>query len=217
MASKKAKELWESGIWLSDAWKTFAPVDLVVQFKESRSLLQAFTDGPTPKDLAGIGRKASDAFAQSQKRQILERKMKEAVLLQLFNGDLIATAYRESPSPSRYAIAIDSDKFDFDDPDWDNQSHSAQGFRYGRIKVSRPLPKRQAAKGKNHISAIDHAIAELAIIHANFCTQARKTSCQYVRDFLGVTHTPGDGLSDKSIEKAVLRKCGSKRIASISI
>jgi hypothetical protein len=122
MASNTAKILWESGIWLSEAWEAFAPAELLAQFEESQGFYKAFTGGPVPKDLAGIGQKASDAIFKMQKRQQLEKEMKEAVLIKLFNNDLIATGYREFPSSGRYPITIDADKFEFDDPIWANQS-----------------------------------------------------------------------------------------------
>ena len=218
MASKKAKELWESGIWLSDAWKAFAPDELVAQFEGSQGPLEAFNEGPIPKVWAAFGQKASAAISAYREREILEKEMKEAILLQLFNGDLIATGYREFPSPGRYAIAIDSDKFEFDDPDWDKQSHSAQGFRYGRIKVTKPVyPQERAANAKGGISAIDTAIDHLILSDATFCTAPRKVSSQKVRDYLGIPESPGNGLSNKNLERAIHRKCGPKRIALKSI
>lgn len=218
MASKKAKELWESGIWLSDAWKAFAPDELVAQFEGSQGFVQALADSPAFNDTPGFLRNMANALSKSQQQQSLEKEMKEAILLHLFNGDLIATGYREFPSPSRYAIAIDSDKFEFDDPDWDKQSHIAQGFRYDRIKVTRPVyPKECAGIAKGRISEIDKAIDELILSDATFCTDARKVSSQKVRDRLGVPESPGNGLSNKNLERAIHRKCGPKRIAFKSI
>ena len=218
MASKKAKELWESGVWLNEAWKAFAPIEHVAQFEASKGPLEAFNEGPIPKVWAGLGQKASAAISAYREREILKKEMKEGVLLQLFNGGLIATGYREFPSPGRYAIAIDSDKFEFDDPDWDNQSLNSQGFRYGRIKVSRPVnPQERATNANGRISSIDKAIDQLILSDANFCRDVRKVSCQKVRDYLAVPETPGNGLSDKNIERAIHRKCGSKRIGSKSI
>ena len=215
MASEKAKELWESGIWLNEAWKAFAPAQLATQFEDSQGFFQAFNEGPIPNDMTGLGRKAFNAISRSQKRQVLEKAMKEAVLVQLFNNDLIATGYREFPSPSRNAIAIESGKFEFDEPDWSNQSLSAQGLKYGRIKVSRPLQSpRSSAKEKCQITVIDKTIDTLKLSNPAFCTQLRKKSSQEVRDLLGFTHTQGNGLSDKNIERAILRKCGPKRIGS---
>lgn len=218
MASKKAKELWESGLWLNEAWKAFAPIELVVQFEASQGPLEAFNEGPIPKAWAAFGQKASAAFSAYREREILEKEMKECVLVKLFNGDLIATGYRESPSPSRYPIAIERDQFEIDDPDWDNQSHTAGGYRYGRIKISRLLPPlERAASAQGLISAIDKAIDQLILSDATFCTHTRKVSSQKVRDYLGIPESLGNGLSDKNIERAILRKCGSKRIASKSI
>lgn len=215
LASKKAKRAWEIGVPISDAWRRFAPTELALEYKQTTGFLEGLKLNPKPTSGAELLKSISDGLAKSQYRMKLETDMKEYLLTDLFNGQLIASGYREFPSISQSPVIIDPAKFEIDDPDWQNQCLAAHGVRYGRIRITdsafienHESPERQIGSK----SAIEDAISQLAKTNCGFCGLPRKQSCEMVRQFLGAVCQPGNGLSDQNISKAIVRLCGNKRI-----
>lgn len=215
LASKKAKKAWEIGIPLRDAWLRFAPPDLAAEYEQAPGFLDSLNSNAKPATIAEFFKPISDGLAHSGYRIELENRMKEHLLTDLFNGQLIAAGYREFPSISQRPVIIDPAKFENDDPDWREQSLAAHGSRYGRIKIVHPSmlaidPISKPQTGS--LAAIENTIAQLAKANSNFADLPRQTSCEMVRQLLGEEFKPGNGLSDQNISKAIVRLCGNKRI-----
>lgn len=215
MASKKAKEIWNLGVPICDAWLRFAPAGMAAEYEQTPGLIEALQFNPEPKSKWDFLAPLSVGIAKSQAKQKLESEMREHLLCELFNGQLIATGYREFPSRSQSQVVIDPVKFDHDDPDWQRETLTAHGIRYGQIRVTNPsvIPILSGAKERiSSLSAIEDAIAKLALAKPDFATLPRKTACDMVRNTIGANYNSGNGLSNQHISKAIVRLCGSKRI-----
>lgn len=216
MGSKRAKEIWLLGVPLSRAWLEFAPIKLRLEFEKLPEFLNAIAQIPVSEGAEGLFQHLAKSVKDNSARLQLERQIKDVVLTDLFNGELLAAAYREWPSRSQSPVVIDPVKFDNDDPDWNSETIEVHGIRYGQIRICHPAKLRPIqVPPKGSISAIDYAIDRL--IHANpdFCQLPRKIACARIRDLIGVKEISGNGLSDKNLGKAIVRKCGLKRISAI--
>lgn len=214
MPSKHAREIWDLGIPLSRAWLEFASSELRSEFENLPGFVQSLGEKSrieTPMDfLSAVRNSLSDAHRRGQ----MEIDLKNQLLIELFNGQFTATGYRIAPSRSQAPVVIDPDIFEYDDPDWSADSLVAQGVTYHRIRVTDPaecLPKSPPRNGS--IEAIEAAIDQLISRNPSFCEMERKVACQEIRDFLGAKQIAGNGLSDKNLSKAIVRKCGPKRIS----
>lgn len=216
MGSKRANEVWQSGVPLSRAWLEFAPIELRLEFEKLPEFLNAIAQNPVSEGAEGFFQHLAKSVKDNSTRMQLERQIKEEVLTDLFNGELLAAAYREWPSRSQSPVVIDPAKFEIDDPDWNSETIEVHGIRYGRIRICdsaklRPIKSQK----KGSISAIDHAIDQLIRVNPDFRHLPRKIACARIRDFLGVKEISGNGLSDKNLGRAIVRKCGPKRISPI--
>ena len=213
MGSKRARDLWASGVPLARAWLKLAPTNMRSEFEVLPAMLHAIGQAIEPSEGHGIAERFNTLAANNAARSRLEKAMKDEVLTDLFNGELVATAYREAPSRSQAPVAIDPEVFDNHDPDWEAETLIAHGIRYGRIRISAPSdPARASVRAKGSVDAIDRAIDQLMIEKANFGQLPRKAACQEIREFLGSNHIAGNGLSDQNLAKAIVRKCGPRRI-----
>lgn len=219
LASKKAKEAWGKGIPLGNAWQRFAPAELASEYERAPGFLESFEFSAKPDSGAEILKSVSDGLSKSRYRAKLENEMKEHLLTELFNDQLIATGYREFRSISQSPVIIDPAKFENDDPDWQSETLETQGVRYGRIRIADPALMSGVLNSKprgGSIAAIDNAITQLAKANPEFADWPRKTACHLVKNYLGVTYKKGNGLSEENISKAIVRLLGSKRINSNS-
>lgn len=213
MGSKRAKELWQSGVPLARAWLAFAPAALRSEFEQVPGHLSALAHALEPNDDRTLAERFSAVAQSNAGRLRLENAMKHEVLTDLFNGVLVATAYREAPSRSHAPVLIDPDTFGTHDPDWEVEALLAHGIRYGRVRISaNSEPARASSRAKGSVDAIDRAIDQLMIEKPNFCELPRKAACQEIREFLVSNHIGGNGLSDQNLAKAIVRKCGPRRI-----
>lgn len=214
MPSKRAKELWNSGIPLSRAWLEFAPPELRSEFENLPEFKHSFDAISEAESWQIAGSIFATALKNTPKRVQLERQLKERLLTDLFNGNLAATGYRTAPSRSQVPVLIDPEKFENDDPVWSGDGLAAQGITYCRIRVTDPDNCNPApAKDKGSREAIDAAIDHLKSLNSSFCELDRKVACQEIREFLGVKQIAGNGLSNQNLAKAIVRKCGPKRIS----
>lgn len=217
MASKRATDYWKSGVALNTAWHQFAPLELRLRFEKSPGLLDALVQTPESEIRLNLLGSMANAGNSSLARMQLEREMKEEVLTDLFNGQLIATGYREFPSRSQSPVVIDPAAFENDGPNWENETYEVHGFRYGRIRICDPRtlgPLNSEPKGSRAV--IDQAIDLLLKENPYFGRIPRKAACQKIRDYLSVNAIPGNGMSDQNLAKAIVRKCGQKRISAKS-
>lgn len=145
--------------------------------------------------------------------------MRESLLTEIYNNQLIAIGYQQSPSTGRTPVIIDSDKFEQDNPNWHRGTLKAHGIEYDRIRVAapnRPQSSNDAGQPKGSKLAIETAIKQLQNSDPQFGKNLRQRDCQKVRDYLNARSMPGNGLSDQNISKAIVRICGSKAIKSKS-
>ncbi|MWV28078.1 hypothetical protein [Aurantiacibacter rhizosphaerae] len=215
LASNRAREAWEKGTGLGNAWLRFAPENLASEYERAPGFFESLDLNSKPDSGWEILKSLSDGLSKSQYRTELEKEIKEHLLDELFNDQLIATGYRELPSPGQSPVVINPARFETDDPDWREGTLEAHGFRYGRIRITDPAVMINGLNSKpkgGSNSAIDNAIAQLLKTNPEFADLPRKTSCDLVRNYLGAAYKPGNGLSDQNISKAIVRLCKRKRI-----
>lgn len=214
MGSKRAKEIWQLGVPLSRAWLKFAPIELRSEFEKLPEFLNAIAQIPVGEGAQGFFQHLAKSVNETSARMQLERQIKDVVLTDLFNGELLAAAYREWPSRSQSPVVIEPAKFENDDPDWNSETLSVHGIRYGRIRICDPAKLRPApSRPKGSITVINDAIDHLMRANPAFCELPRKTACAQIREFLNEDEISGSGLSDQNLGKAIVRKCGPKRIS----
>ncbi len=215
MPSNRAKELWNSGIPLSRAWLEFAPQKLRSEFENLPELLEALAAMSDTEFQDSVASIVATAFKNFHKRGQLEVDLKEHVLTELFNGQLLATGYRISPSRSQAPVLIDPEKFECNDPDWNGATFDFEGVTYSRIRITDPdcCQAVPPATAKESLDPIDAAIDHLQAQNPEFCNLPRKSACDQIRQFLGAIEISGNGLSNQNLAKAIVRKCGSKRIS----
>lgn len=129
---------------------------------------------------------------------------------------MLATGYRISPSRNQAPVLIGPEKFECNDPDWNGTTFEFEKIIYSRIRISKPeicAVKPQNAKGS--VKSINAAIDHLRQENPEFCNLPRKSACEQIRQFLGAIEVSGNGLSNQNLAKAIVRKCGPKRISSI--
>lgn len=210
-----AKLLWDRGIPLRDAWLEFAPNELADELARTPGFTDAFSQKPIPENGMALAHNVHSAFANSQRRSKLELEIKEELLVDLFNGQLIATGFRQFPSISQSPVVIERGKFEADDPDWNRETLQAHGVKYGRIRITQPEDDQtstNARQPKGSKAAIETAIGELQKSDPQFGRRLRQQDCQSVRKYLEAHSIPGNGLSDQNISKAIVRICGVKGI-----
>ncbi|MBY0344658.1 MAG: hypothetical protein K2Q29_12455 [Sphingomonadales bacterium] len=214
MPSSRARELWSSGIPLSRAWLEFAPAELRSEFDCSPALLQSLDEIPRAASERGIGTAMTDIARNYHRRMQLEVDLKEHLLTELFNRQLLATGYRLAPSRSQAPVLIDPERFDYAEPDWRDETFEAEGITYSRIRVTDPSNCQPTpVKDKGSREAIDAAIHHLKCVNPGFCKLKRKIACEEIRKFLGEEENAGNGLSFQNLSKAIVAKCGPKRIS----
>lgn len=214
MPSKRARQIWDLGIPLSRAWLEFAPSELRSEFENLPGFVQSLGEKSrieTPMDFLSAVR---NSLSGAHRRGQMEIDLKNQLLIELFNGQFTATGYRIAPSRSQAPVVIDPDKFEDDDPEWSADSLVAQGVTYHRIRITDPAEYLSSSSPRNgSIEAIEAAIDQLISRNPSFCEMKRKIACQEIRDFLSAKQIAGNGLSDKNLSKAIVRKCGPKRIS----
>lgn len=217
MTSKRAKDYWNLGVPLNRAWRDFAPSPLSLQYAQLPGFLDSIEQVAKTDVRQDFLRDFANATKSSLAKMHLEKEMKDAVLTDLFNEELIATGFREFPSRSQSPVVIDSTKFEADDPDWKRDTFEIHGIRYGQIRVCFSetfSPVELTAKGSKAV--IEQAIENLINANPDFANLPRQNSCQKIRDYLGAKEISGNGMSDKNLSKAIVKICGSRRIIDIS-
>jgi hypothetical protein len=214
MPSTRARELWNSGIPLSRAWLEFAPPELRSEFENLPGFVGSLSATPKPETAVDFLSAFTNSLGNAHRRGQMEIDLKKRLLADLFSGQWVATGYRVAPSRSQAPVLIDPEKFERNDPDWSGDGFVAQGVTYCRIRVTDPANSLSApARRNSSLDAIETAIDQLITANPGFCELERKVACQEIREFLGVKQFAGNGLSDKNLGKAIVRKCGPKRIS----
>lgn len=216
MPSDRARQLWNSGIPLNRAWVEFAPEDLRSQFEETPGIWQSLDAVTKTRIRKGSVSALSGAAQSFHRRCQLEIEMKEHLLTELFNQQLLATAYRIFPSRSQAPVLIRANYFEFDDPTWSADTFHFEDITYSRVRITKstilkPVAKLPGGSG----AAIDEAIDRLISENPGFCELPRKAACEQIRTLIGEKPRSGNGLSDPHLSKAIVRKCGKRRIRCI--
>lgn len=222
MVSNRSRALWQNGIPLNEAWRIFAEpgelkrFDQPIDYKAIRSGVAG--DKSNPSIISGVFQTISSIVAANGQKRGLEEGLKEELLDSLFNGDLIATAYRERPSTSASPIVLTAGDFEYADADWENARLFVNGKTYGRVRIideyqvgESELPKPRRGRPGSR-AAIDATIDALIDRGIDLCASHRSYACKLIRDEIGVTEIPGNGLSDINLSKRIVVKCGIKAI-----
>ncbi len=214
MPSKRAREFWNSGIPLSCAWLELAPSQLRSEFENLPGFVGSLSATPQPETPMDFLSAFTNSLGNAHRRGQMEIDLKKQLLADLFSGQRVATGYRVAPSRSQAPVLIDPEKFERNDPDWSADAFVAQGVTYCRIRVTDPANSLSAPARRNgSLNAIETAIDQLIAGNPGFCELKRKVACQEIRQVLGVKQFAGNGLSDQNLGKAIVRKCGPKRIS----
>ncbi len=216
MPSNRAKKLWNSGVPLNRAWLEFAPSELRSEFEKLPEFLQALAEMSYTSIRDNGASTVKVALSNAHKRREIEVKLKDHLLTELFNGQLLATGYRIAPSRSQAPVLIDPDKFGDGDPDWNEATFEYEGVIYSRIRIAKlDIFPATPGNAKGSVHSINAAIDHLQKQNPEFCNLPRKSACDQIRKFLGAIEVSGNGLSNQNLAKAIVRKCGPKRISRI--
>ena len=215
MASNTARKFWENGIPLYDAWTAFADDATKSKLQGTPDFAAAINQFAKDLETAGFSNWRGEVlshFERSQERQQLVESMKEGLLIQLFNSQLVATGKREYPSLGSNIVRIDASNFYEGSPDWENSKFSANGRKWGSIKIS-PPPIHLEQKSKGSRAAIIQAIRELSLGGLDFNSITRKVGAQLIRVKLCREYEKGNGLSDVNLAKLIVEEYGEKSIS----
>ena len=218
MASARARQLWELGVPLADAWRAFAN-------EASRQKLQAI-----PAALAVMADHASQGgedrwrvllgslnagVAASVQQGELEQHLKEELLTDVLNEQLVALGYRQSPSIGTAPVLIDAAHFEIGEADWRSSRFEANGLIWNRVRVSHPA-RSAVARKPSSADFIRKVISDFHNADANFCKRPRKSQIHLILGKIGVEPVSGNGLSASNIEKLIVEICGKRAISKTS-
>ena len=145
-------------------------------------------------------------------------ELQEELLDKLFNSDLLAFGYRQKLSESRGPVQIEPNFFEYPEIDWDGNTAEFNDRKYLTIRIANPkdLMAHQKPKTGRPTSGpvINAAINRLIKSNIEFCNLARSIACEEIRKSIGQQSKRGNGLSDKNLEKYILKNCGRRRISN---
>jgi len=215
MASPAARKFWDTGIWLSEAWKVYADkssnLKLEADFDFSDALNHINGDANSIDWKGGIAVISAWTDASRQKRE-LAAAMKNNLIDRLLNSQLVATGYRETPSVSSSPVFIEPAHFNGCKLNWEISQVTAHGRQWGSVKISQPSVSAPSAN-RGSGNAIRLAILELQNERVNFNSIPRKKGVHLIRIKLGQKHELGNGLSDVNLAKLIVEVCGKKGLS----
>lgn len=216
MIKNRLKEIWETAVPLADAWYDFAPNDMQLSLDGMPNFSQKLETGQKPKGLLDVATIIGNACSASTARNKFINTMRENLLDDLFNSGFSALGYRHIPSKSRGPVKIDPIFFEYPNIDWDSNYAEFDGKAYRAIRIFDPrdLSDNQKLKTGRPSSgaAINAAIKSLALENPDFCNQSRKIACDQIRQYIDKPAISGNGLSDKNLEKYIIKNCGCRQI-----
>jgi len=218
MAKPTNREIWQSGVSITDAWLEFASSDDQARYCElaSGSTLKQRASETNLETGSDVVKLAMAGLQDWKTLGQLREELQETLLDELFNDQLAAFAYRVSPSRSREPVRIAAELFDDAELDWKNGTISARGCTYSEICVidlhamqnwmqSRPGPKGSG-------DAIRAAIISLQTREVDLCGIPRKEAIELIRAEFGHEHQRGSGLSHVNLAKYLLEFCPKRQI-----
>lgn len=216
MTKNRLKGIWENAVPLADAWHHFAPRKMQSSLEKMPNFVQKLDSKQKPKGTLETVVIIASAYTASAERKQFIKTMQEHLLDELFNSNLLALGYRYMPSESRRPVQIDPVYFDYPDIDWDGNRAEFNGKAYHAIRIFNPRDLSDDQKLRtgrpSSGAAINAAIKSLILEKQHFCTQPRKIACDQIRQFINKPVIPGNGLSDKNLEKYILTNCDCRQI-----
>ena len=215
MASNRARQLWESGIPLHDAWRHFASdadQKLLDELPLAMDAMAQFASDNTGGGIKALLDASALGVGAAKARLDAKNRLREELLTDLFNEQLVAVGFRERPSLGSAPVTIDAEHFDLGIADWEQSKFEANGRVWNRVKVG-ALEVPTIPKVPSSREAIEAAIYALIGKNAEYATAPGKIRCDAVRSEIGQEYIPGNGLSDQNIERHFVRICGIKRIS----
>lgn len=161
----------------------------------------------------------------NEKRQ-MEADLRERLLDELFNSNLIAVGFRVVPTTSRGPVSIASEHFYDAEAFWHQDALEAVGYRYERVRVLNPnaadaqaVPRRKIGRPGSR-EKIVAAIQSQLELDPELGALPRKTACGRVRRQIrdsgfafDLKNPPkGSGLNDANITKIIVEICGIKAV-----
>jgi hypothetical protein len=215
MAVNKPKEIWKIGIPLSEAWHEFASQEEYNNLESLPSFEQKFKEKIPTNGLKFFEAFKEGWFAKVDEKAAIDR-LKDSLLLDLSNSDLMAFGFRSSPSKSNNPVNIDPIFFDNPKVNWNDCSAEFNGKSYISIRIVDPEKLVQDKKlqiGRpSSGEIINSAIKDLILENPKFCNQPRKIACDQIRGKIGKIEIKGSGFSDVNLAKYIVKTCGSRSI-----
>lgn len=217
MAKNRITEIWNQAIELNDAWREFASTRAQKEFANMPTGFDEMKNrlGTNP-DIPKLFEAGQAFLTASAKRSKAIEQLKQLLLDELFNSNLLAVGYRQKPSESRGPVQIDPIFFEYPDIDWEGNCAEFNGKRFRAIRIFNPQILRGYQKLKTGRPSsgpvISAAIGQLVKINPDFCNLPRSIACEEIRKSIGKQSKPGNGLSDKNLEKYIIANCGVRRI-----
>lgn len=218
MAVNRSKAVWQNGVELSEAWLRFGPPDLAAAYRALPRFLDSFAKQASISTLTDFFNAIQLGVAARAETQEIEEKLKNYLLDELFNNQLVATGYRQFPSTSPGPVTIDPEAFNEAEPAWNADTIRVHGKVYGRVRITDvaaltdiPIPKSRKGR-QGSATTIRAAIDRIMSCNADFCKIERKKACELIRQELNKEPQKGDGLSDQNLSKYIVDKCDTRQI-----
>jgi hypothetical protein len=217
MAKNRNRGIWDQATPLDEAWLKFASA----QGQEELSKLPSGHEEMQNQLLKASGLlnliyAASVGLNANTKLAAIISRLKEELLDNLFNSNLLAFGYRQAPSQSRGPVQIDPTFFEYPEIDWEGNSAEFDGKKYRIIRIinSNDLKDEHKLRTGRPTSGpvINSAIIQLIKSHPEFCNLPRSIACHWIRDVIAHPSVSGNGLSNKNLEKYIILNCGRRKI-----
>jgi hypothetical protein len=216
MAKNSNKLIWDEAVPLSDAWEQFAPKSQRKAIAKENGFVAAFAEAANSNPDQGFISALKAGSEALNTRNALIAKLQDKLQIALLQGRLCAVGYRIAPTISRAPVRIEQNLFGNAKINWHRNSIESLGRTYSEVRIfnSNDLPQSQKTKmgrpGSNDV--LNNAIAAIIKSDPAFANKPRKIACNEIREFLGIEKIPGNGLSDKNLEKYIIANCGRRQI-----
>ena len=218
MAKLSNYQLWEMGTRLADAWLEFASEADKTRYAQSKKI-PASTVRPDASIIVNIANFLGDMskiVVNNNHNNEIVADIKESLLERIYNNQLTALGYRIEPSVYRSPVRIDSEKFYNNDPDWDNETLDARGYRYAEIRIVDPSKIPDAVKPRRGRigsgTIIRRTIAEMISEGFDICNVDRQIAVNEIIRRISNKNPKGSGLSPQNLRKYILEICPKRNI-----
>jgi hypothetical protein len=214
MARNRNLKLFENAVPLAGAWVKFAPAERQLELERTSGFGRTLAKQPVADNMEGLMGGLRTSFLSWQARQKLIAEMRDWLLDELFNNQLIALGVRKLPTKGYSPVVIDPDYFDDAEIDWDYSTVKWHSLHYVDVRVA---DQRDVAKHSNSrrgsIDQIDRAIRELRAANRKFGKLIKKEAHAQIYEKLGQKYERGNGLSPQNLSKRINAICGKRSIS----